>query len=148
MVKKKALKDVDNDTDERQINELIGEIEFFNSYLFEAYYYEDMDYFLLDKTNGKRTSSFYGFPNISPNKKHIITVYDIYGEDNSGMEIYKINEDKIEFQFDFEFLNFGKNYKDFTFYWFNDNEFVISVYPLKGEGIKEEDLIYLRFKIL
>ncbi|MEO1031097.1 MAG: hypothetical protein AAFX55_06815, partial [Bacteroidota bacterium] len=73
-----------------------GDIDFLNQYLMFHIYYEAEEafYSLIDKTSGKETFMFSGFPNISPDKKRILSFhYDIY-EDEFYLQVLRINTDK------------------------------------------------------
>ncbi|WP_299117231.1 hypothetical protein [uncultured Winogradskyella sp.] len=106
-----------------------GDIEFLNQYLMYHIYYEAEDAFFsfIDKTSGKQTIMFQGFPNISPDKKRIISFYyDIY-DDEFYLEIFKIKKDRtINFEKGFRFVHWIQDHGS-KIKWLSSTEFAIII---------------------
>ena len=77
--------------DNRIEHTYIGEIPFLNQYLISTTYYEDWDYTLIDKTTGKKVY-LPASPYITPDKQHLIILFDNVWESITEFSLYSIDE--------------------------------------------------------
>jgi hypothetical protein len=135
----------------RSSHSYIGDIDFLNQYLMYNVYYkaEDAYYTLLDKATGKKTFSFYGYPNISPNRKQIITFnYDDYSEEFC-LTVHEINNDKsIKAKNVFKFL-YWLELSEHEIKWLSDKEFAIAIVNQNiwnGSSVKNPQYLKVQLK--
>ena len=126
------LTDNDNtESDYYSINEYIGSIPFLNAYLISETLYEGHSYNLYDKKTSKLINGFYGFPYISPDKKHLITIdFDPY-ESATEITLYSIEKAKITaFEKGTDYMTgfspyYDEDEKIITRFWSSDNAFYL-----------------------
>lgn len=123
-----VYKDNNTDGDDRTIYEYEGQIEFMNQFLMLGMYYEELDYFFIDKKTGKKGESFNGFPYISPDKKWIISLTPDPYEGGADFALYSMDENhKIESIFSAVFKNWMPTYDDTQIFWSKNGYLYIPV---------------------
>jgi len=126
----------DNTNDESNsfsINTYIGFIPFLDAYLINQAQHAGEIYHLYDKATSKSTNAFYGFPYISPTKKHLIALDYNNREAATEIAIYNISNGKInplEGKKD-QLIGFSPYYnkdeKNPMRFWSSDNAYYIKV---------------------
>lgn len=145
----KRLIDKPNAEENRVEYEYIGQINFLNKYLVQGSYYESSDYNFFDKTTGELSQSFGEYPVISPDQKNIICIYANPYEDTGDLELYAINNGKID-----QILGVSFNHwmpgKDI--FWGSDNYLYLTATPTasfwREDGNLNDKFQYLRIKLL
>ena len=147
-----TFKDIDSDSDDRQIYKYIGRIDFLNKFVVSGYYWEMSDYRLVDKKTGKQVS-FADFPHISPDRKSIIAIYSNPYDVQSELSLYSIDEKmNIKEVFTVGFRNWmGYNWVETNAFWSKDEYFYIPVaHPAKfwdSDGNINKERQYIRIKV-
>jgi len=73
-----------------------GRLPVINQFVVLGTYYEDYGYMLIDMNTGNTTGTYQAFPLISPDKKHIVSLYaNIYSVESGELGIEKIENGKI-----------------------------------------------------
>jgi sulfur carrier protein ThiS len=126
-----------------------GDVEFLNQYLMYHVYYkaEDAYFSFIDKTSGKRNYMFQGFPNISPDKKRIVSFhYDIY-DNEPYIQVFKINSDKtIDFEKGFRFTYWAHHHES-EIKWLSNTEFVMAIEYKGINGTRDFNPQYLKVNL-
>lgn len=138
--------------EDRQVYKYEGQLGFLNQYLISGSYYESSDYTFVDKSSGEQTQSFGDFPNISPDKKHIIAIYANPYETTADLELYTINDRKIKPVMSASFKNWMPNLEPGEMFWSSDTYLYIAVNHAKSfwkqDGNLNDNCQYLRIKVL
>lgn len=147
------FKDVDSDNESYENFYYMGQIPFLNSYLILLSGFEYIDYFLIDKTTGKRNEPvFVDYPFISPNKKYIVCIYACPYSIRAEMQVFKIADDKLEFLYSFSFPNWMPTTEHTSLVWVDDNSFVLkAIHPKifwNEQGDINESGEYIKIEIL
>lgn len=122
---------VDNlsDNESRKEYSFFGEIDLLNVYLMSGNYWEDWNYFFVDKSNGNTVQTFSNYPYLSADGKHIISIdFDTF-EGTTYIDLYDIPDNKEVNP------NIGMYVKEWipiidnpnSMYWANDNFLYIPV---------------------
>lgn len=72
----------------------IGEIDYLSAYVLSGIYWEDWNYFMVDKTNGSTVQTFINNPYLSPDGKYIISVDLDTSEGIAYMDLYEVTDRK------------------------------------------------------
>lgn len=73
-----------------------GRLPVINQFVVLGIYYEDYGYMLIDMATGRNTFTYQAFPLISPDKKHLISLYaNIYSPQSGELSIDRIENGNI-----------------------------------------------------
>jgi hypothetical protein len=130
-----------------------GQIPFFNSYLVGHSGYEEYDFLLIDKKTGKEKYLFLDHPFITPNKKYIVSINANPYTTTADMQIDKIENEKIENLYYFNFIGWMPWSYTTHIVWESDNAFIIkAIHPYKfwnEDGIEnQKDIEYVRVEFI
>lgn len=129
----------------------VGQLPILNAYLVKGLFYEDLEYFLVDKISGERTTYFGEFPFISPNKKFIVYLsanpFDEYAE----VGVFEIKNKKIRHLINLSFSNWMPDEKE-NIFWSSDGFLYLRanhpvVYWLE-DGRVNSEWQYLRMRLV
>lgn len=138
--------------EDRQVYKYEGQIGCLNQYLISGSYYESSDYILVDKSTGEQTHSFVEFPNISPDKKHILAIYANPYETTADLELYSIDDRKIKPVMSASFKNWMPNIEPGDMFWSSDTYLYVAVNHAKSfwkqDGSLNNQCQYIRIKVL
>ncbi|WP_293916146.1 MULTISPECIES: SH3 domain-containing protein [unclassified Sphingobacterium] len=138
--------------EDMQIFKYEGQIEALNSYLISGSYYESMDYRLIDKTSGEEKQVFGEFPYISPDKKHIISIYANPYESTGDFELYTITDKRIKQVISVSFKNWMPAVDPGELFWSNDGYIYLTANHVNSFWMENGQLNntyqYLRIKVL
>jgi len=134
----------------REEYKYVGQIDFLNEYVITGSYWESSDYKLIDKNTGEQTSSFGEYPFISPDKKHVISIYANPYESTADLELYAINKNnKIDPVLNVSFKNWMPSE---DLFWSTDNYLYVAVNGTSAywtaDGRLNNNYQYLRIKVL
>ena len=146
------LVDIDTDDDGRASFEYIGQINALNQHLVFGQFWEISNYTMFDKTSGKQTQDFVGYPYLSTNEKHIIAIYaDPYGEQHTDLELYRIQNNKIIPIMSAEFKNWVAASNPEDIFWARDGYLYLAVTHsaifLNEEDDNSDLFQYIRIKV-
>lgn len=114
-------------------------------------FFEDCDFFLLNKMNGDTLARFDGYPFYSPNSKWIFCANTPYSYENETSSI-QLNYNSGENYISLIRVNFTQwNLPELLeFYWLSDEEFIIKVIEPgeASENKKDRKSFFLKYKIL
>ena len=147
-----SLLDIDTDSDSRASFKYVGEIDALNQHLVFGQFWEISSYTMIDKTSGKQTQDFVGYPYLSPNQKHIIAVYaNPYGEPNTDFELYRIQNKQIVPVMSAEFKSWMPAINPEDIFWARDGYLYLAVtHSLtfwKEDGHYNDSFQYIRVKV-
>jgi len=132
----------------------LGQIEALNKYLIAVQYYEDGCYKFIDKENGDEIR-FIDFPNISPDKKHIMAIHTDQYEGGSSVELWSIDGQKIKRIIHVWYKNWKLNIDDSgnpQLFFSSDGYLYATVKHEKAfwtsDGAFNPNVQYIRIKIL
>ena len=135
-----------------QIYNYIGQFDFLNKYVICGFYYESFDYSFVDKTTGEITQYFGDFPNISADKKHLISIYTNPYETTADLELYSINENVIKHVITASFNKWMPTLENSNMFWSTDGYLYLTVNHVnafwKEDGNLNEGCQYIRIKTL
>ncbi len=146
------LVDIDTDDDGRVSFEYVGQINALNQHLVFGQFWEISGYTMFDKTSGRQTQDFLGFPFMSPDKKHIIAVYsNPYGDQHADFELYRVNNETIELVMSTEFQNWMPAIEPEDVFWARDGYLYLAVTHSaafwKEDGDYNDKFQYIRIKV-
>lgn len=129
----------------------VGQLPILNAYLVKGLFYEELEYFLVDKITGEQTTYFGEFPFISPNKKFIIYLSSNPYDLNAEVGVYEIKNKKIQHLINLSFSNWMPDEQE-NIFWSNDGYLYLranhpSVYWLE-DGRVNTMWQYLRLKLV
>jgi hypothetical protein len=144
-----------NVTDETHTEyDYMGQVPFLNQYVIYSLYYEDEDIRFFDRTTGKETAFFTGYPYISPDKKTILSVYHNVYENNAELSVDRITKQGIKPVIYGQFKNWhpadGGNGQHSMFYS-KDGYFYLTALQVKNIeelNVSFGPIRYLRIKVL
>ncbi len=127
-----TLSDVDTDTDNRCFYTYIGQIPFLNSYFISGAYYEEGNYFLIDKKTGEMSASFSECPIFSPNKQFVVDIWGNLYDNCSEFVLSKLDEgNKPQVLLTYYFtrwLPFNSAFgKEIDYFWVADDEIYVKI---------------------
>lgn len=106
----------------------IGEFNSLNVYLLSGIYWEDWNYFFVDKTSGKTTQTFAGNPYLSPDLQYLISVDFDTLEGAAYIGLYEVqNHRKINQITGFYIKKWVPITDAEKMFWSNDNYFYVPV---------------------
>jgi len=147
--KTKKFIDKPDAEEDRAEYKYVGQIDFLNKYVMAGSYYESSDYTFVDKTTGENTSSFGEYPVISPDKKYIISIYANPYESTGDLELYRINNNKIDHVLNASFKNWMPAE---DLFWSTDGYLYVAVNGTSSywteNGSLNDHYQYLRIKVL
>ena len=146
------LVDIDTDSDSRASFEYVGQIDALNQHLVFGQFWEMSGYTMFDKTSGKQTQDFIGYPYLSPNKIYIIAVYaNPYGEPSTDFELYGIQNKKIAPIINAEFKSWMPTVKPEDIFWTKDDYLYLAVTHSAAfwneDGDYNDTFQYIRIKV-
>ena len=131
-------------------NELVSCPTLPEYYVIYHSFFEDHDFFILDKKTGKKGYGFGDYPLVSPNRKTIITVKPPFSYDDGTavMEVSRMNGDKFSFVLQTEFIHWNIP-NDRHIYWLSDQEFILRVKEVENTFSNEGNaqFFYLKFRL-
>jgi hypothetical protein len=138
--------------EQREEFKYVGQIDFLNRYIVSGSYWEAHDYRFIDKTGGEETDTLGAYPNISPDKRHIICIwanpYDMTGD----LELYSIHRNKIKHIVSVGFKNWMPTAENGEIFWSTDGYLYLTANHVasfwKENGHNNEKCQYLKIKIL
>ncbi|MFD0864177.1 hypothetical protein ACFQ1M_18320 [Sungkyunkwania multivorans] len=126
-----VLKNKTGSIESREAYSYVGFVKPFNAYLIEGGYYEEGDFFFVDRASGEITTRFPSYPYISPDRKTIVCFYfDPYLE-QSKLYIYKesdANRFMLKKEIDIKFWT--QNLVHTNLKWTSNNSFIINITPI------------------
>ena len=127
-----------------------GEIDKVNSYLIGAMSCDIYEYSLVNKNTGKITHFFEGFPFLSPNSKHLVSIATIGYNYDTRLVICDIDNENIKECTDFHFFSWAINSQNMEIKWINENTFALRVvHPLYLWQEQEKEFAeYIKIAIL
>ncbi len=152
--KAKTVKLVDNpnDNDSMETYTYVGQIDVLNKYLVAVSYYEDGEYFFIDKTTGAKTNSFNDIPAVSPDKKHIISINANGYETTADMELFEIKNEKVIPIMKASFKNWMPLMEHGKMFWNKDGYLYLAVHNTKTywreDGFLNNKYQYIRLKLI
>ncbi len=150
--KNKVFIDKPDAETEMIINDYVGKIEFVDKYLVKKTYYEGSGYTFVDKKTGEESKVFIEYPNISPDKKNIICISANPYSTTGDLEIYSINENKINLIFSACFKYWMPTIEREEIFWNNDGCFYVPVKHINAywneSGNFNDKFQYIKIKIL
>lgn len=93
---KRNISFVDNLSETKSHKEYnyIGQIQYLNAYVLSGIYWEDWNYFLVDKATGSTVQTFTNCPHLSTDGKYIISLdFDIF-EGTTYIDLYAVTDQK------------------------------------------------------
>lgn len=150
----KTVKYVDKPDAEEEIQEFqyVGQVEFLNRYLITGSYWESGDYRFIDKVSGGETNIFEAYPNISPDRKHIICINSNPYEITADLELYSISDSKIDKVMAASFKNWMPTGELSDMFWGADGNLYSAVSHVsafwKTDGNLNDKFQYIRIKLL
>ncbi len=150
---KKVFTDKPNDESEMVVYYYEGQLDFINRYLLYVQYYEaGCEYLLIDKSDFNNEMSIEGYPDVTPDKKHFISLsFNPYGEYLCDFELFSINNNKIESTFHVLFTNWAPSYEN-KWYMASDGCLYVPVIKSKyywtSNGQMNKNFQYLKITIL
>ena len=127
-----------------------GQIPFLNQYVLSASYYESFDYRFVDKTTSKEIH-FIDYPNISPDKKHIISIYTNPYETSADLELFTITDTQIKKILYISFNKWMPTVEPRDIFWSNDGYLYLSVNSVytfwSADGNLNKKSQYIRIKV-
>jgi hypothetical protein len=145
-----TFSDVDSEDETHRIYEYIGEINWLNTYLVYGMYWEDYDYKLIDKTSGEETKAFVDFPNISADKKKILSLGANVYENTADLDFYTIDRKKIVKKMNAAFKYWMPAGEITDMFWCTDGYFYLPVAAStnywKPDGNLNDSWQYIRIK--
>lgn len=150
--KTKVFKDNPTDEDDRQIYSYLGQIPVLNQYLVQGNYYEGSDFQFIDKSTGANTQTFGDVPYLSPDKKHIISIYGNPYEQTSDLALYTVNNNKIKEVMSASFKNWMPAIEPGDMFWSKDGYLYLNANHVKAywqeNGHLNSQFQYIRIKVL
>lgn len=152
----KVFRDTLVNTDNSDFREYkyLGSIDTINQYLLVGYFWEYMEYYLVNKDNGEVTI-LWERPNLSPDNKYIVNLSMDYGLEfvPNGIQIWKVEKDgnaNISINKHFELDQ--EIWVPSNLIWKSDNEFILKVASIEKfmenpNELKEEDYYHLEFNV-
>lgn len=94
--KKREINFVDNLTEDDNYKEYtyVGHITLLDAYLIQGTYWEDWNYFLVDKLEGKTIQTFLNMPHLSADGKYVVSIDFDTIEGVTFIDLYEITEDR------------------------------------------------------
>ena len=130
----------------------LGQILFLNVYLIGGLYWESLDYKFISKLNGKEIQSFSAFPNISQDKKHIISIYADPYDTDADLELFKIVNGIPKNIIRTSFKNWMPAVEKVKMFWSNDGCLYVPILSpeeyWKPDGNLNDKFEYIRISIL
>lgn len=127
-----------------------GQIPFLNQYLICGFYWESYDYKFVDKTSAKEIQ-FIDFPYISPDKKHIISIYSNPYETSADLELFTITDTQIKKILYISFNKWMPTVEPGDIFWSNDGYLYLSVNSVhtfwNADGNLNKKSQYIRIKV-
>ena len=136
---------------EDSIYTYLGQFPSLNHYLVKGQFYENTEYYFINKTNGKSTK-LAGFPIVSENNLHLANTNEMGGfmDEKFGFQIHKLHSTT---PYLIEILNDFKWYPlDFT--WDKDNTLLVKIIDCthkeftSGKFQQSKNCIFLRLEFL
>jgi hypothetical protein len=127
---KKEVHFVDNltSTDNHKEYSYVGQIDNLNVYLLSGIYWEDWDYFFVDKTTGKVVHKFLGEPYLSPDSKYIVSLDVDTFEGVAYIDLYQVgNMRRIDSVVSLYVKKWVPVATTEKMYWGNDNYLYVAV---------------------
>jgi hypothetical protein len=128
----------------------IGRVDALNQYLIYREYWEYYNFQFIDMTTCDITQTFQDLPYISPDQRHIISLHpDIY-LGHTLLELFTINENKINFVVGACFTNWMPLTEKNDRFWANDGYFYAKVSHVKcywENDYENNGFQYIRIKI-
>ncbi len=118
----KEFQDNPSFNDNIQIFSFLGEVSFLNSFAISCMLYESIEYKFINKETGEFKAEFNDYPKISPDKKHIISLYSSVYEKMTLLTFYSIEKETIVKQVEYEFPNWFSSIKHDKIFWSKNNE--------------------------
>lgn len=144
---------VDKPDAEEQSQEFtyVGYFPLLNKYVLTGVYYEDSDYKLVDKLNGKEIS-LEDYPRVSGDKKYLITI-SANGYDNTGdIGLYSIENNAIKLIMSAAFKNWMPASEKENSFWSNDGYLYVPVIHAQvsanANGPLTGNYQYIRIRVL
>ncbi len=81
--------------DNTQEYNYVGQIDFLNTYVIAGLYWESWDYKLINKHSGVQEVSLNALPNISHDRRHLISISDNGYTGTADLELYNIKNNKV-----------------------------------------------------
>lgn len=126
---KKVISLVDNLTEGEDFKEYTyrGQVKDLNAYLVSGIYWEDWNYFLVDKYAGRTIQTFTNFPHLSPDDKFIISIEVNSIEGAAYIDLYEVSGkryvDPLIGMFAKNWIPMGND----KIYWGEDNYLYLAV---------------------
>jgi hypothetical protein len=130
--------------------QLVENQKFREDYLIYNHFFEEYNFYLLNKQNGDTTGYFRGYPFVSPHRNYIVsfdTPYT-YGQGEVAMEIQTLQGKRYRHELSALFDTWNVPRIKYI-YWLSDTEFILKAKPVEDAYSKEEDTeyFYLKFTI-
>lgn len=139
--------DKPDDEEKMVVFNYIGEINFLQKYILNRQFWEDSDYVLIDKNDGKMHKNLISFPYISPNTKFLVCLNSNLYEKQAELVKYNIKNNKIDFDFSLNFTRWMPAVEPYEIFWITNDTIVVKFlsakYYWKKNGFYNDEFQYL-----
>ncbi|WP_103867620.1 hypothetical protein [Aquimarina sp. I32.4] len=109
----------------------IGDINSLHYYLIAGEYFEEGDFFFVDKNNGEIKERFPGYPYIAPDKKTIVCFHFNPYSDESQFLIYNLDDhDNYVLKYTIEPKYWSQNLEKTKIIWTSNTSFIVNITPI------------------
>ena len=129
----------------------LGQIGFLNAYIIGGLYWEELDYKFISKVNGAEMQRFGGFPYVSPDKKHILTIYADPYDTDADLELFNMVKGRPKLVIRVSFKNWMPAVDKVNMFWSSDGYFYVPVLApekyWKQDGNLNDKYEYIRIGV-
>lgn len=142
-----------NAEESMKVYNYVGHVSLMDAYLLAIGYYEAGEYMLYGADNGKEIVSFNDYPYISPDGKHIVSIYANPYDLSSDFQLYKVESgQKVRKELDASFSKWMVALEPQEVFWLDSSTLVVKVLHAQAfwdeDGGLNNDYQYLKIKIL